>query len=54
MQLAVLRDQPMVLDLIENWRSGNPVSLAGERGSDADDDDTDESESDNSSDDDTE
>lgn len=50
-QLAVLRDQPMVLDLIENWRSGNPVSLAGERESGDDDDDTDDIENDRDDDD---
>lgn len=48
-QLAVLREQPLVLDLLENWRNGSPVSLAGAQDTSGSDDD--ESDSDDTSDD---
>lgn len=48
-QLAVLHHQPQVLELIENWRSGNPISLAGDRDSGDDDDDDEEDDTDDSS-----
>ncbi|TYZ64881.1 hypothetical protein PybrP1_001104 [[Pythium] brassicae (nom. inval.)] len=52
-ELAVLHRQPQVVELLENWRAGNPTTFGGDRAPDDDyDDDDDDDDSDTSDDDD--